>query len=117
MRHNIMKGSLNCLLRGLLTLGITALPYSLVLAGEKEDMEAMQDVMNQQTMDKPFNAGDQTALDAYLLEALKKGHPPPQKKPPMNWQPGWTCSNLQYSYHEYRNCLHYHRYYGHYYEY
>ena len=82
-----------------------------------EDMAAMQKAMNQQTMDRPFNAGDQAALDAYLALALKNGLPPPQQKPPSNWQPGWTCSNLMYSYYEYRNCNHYHRYYGHYYGY
>lgn len=117
MRHNMMKGSLNCVLRGLLTLGIVASAYSMVLAGEEEDMAAMQKAMNQQTMERPFNAGDQAALDAYLAQALKNGLPPPQQKPPSNWQPGWTCNNLMYSYYEYRNCRHYHRYYGHYYGY
>lgn len=117
MRQNMMKGPLNCVLRGLLTLGIVASAYSMVLAGEKEDMEAMQKAMNQQTMDRPFNAGDQAALDAYLALALKNGLPPPQQKPPSNWQPGWTCGNLMYSYYQYRNCNHYHRYYGHYYGY
>ena len=93
MRHNMMRGPLNCLLYGLLTFGITASTYSMVLAGEEEDMAAMQKAMNQQTMDRPFNAGDQAALDAYLALALKNGLPPPQQKPPSNWQPGWTCSN------------------------
>jgi hypothetical protein len=117
MRHNMMKGSLNCLLRGLLTIGIAISAYSMVLAGEKEDMEAMQKAMNQKTMERPFNAGDQAALDVYLAQALKSGLPPPQQQPPSNWQPGWTCNNLMSSYYQYRNCLHYHRYYGHYYGY
>ena len=54
MRHNMMRGPLNCLLYGLLTLGITASTYSMVLAGEEEDMAAMQKAMNQQTMDKLY---------------------------------------------------------------
>jgi len=116
MRHNMMKDSLNCLLYGLLTLGITTSTYSMVLAGEEEDMAAMQKAMNQKTMEKPFNPGDQAALDAYLAQALKKGILPPQQQP-QNWQPGWTCNNLMNSYYQYRNCLHYHQYYGHYYGY
>lgn len=116
MRHNRMQSSLRGFLHGLLALVLLASAYSVVLAGEKEDMEAMQKAMNQQTMERPFNPGDKAALDAYLAQALKSGLPPPQQAP-ANWQPGWTCNNLMNSYYQYRNCLHYHRYYGHYYGY
>ena len=86
-------------------------------AGEKEDMEAMQKQLNQSVMERPFNPGDKAAIDAYLADAIKKGMPPPQQQPPQNWQPGWTCNNLMGSYYQYRNCLHYYRYHGHYYGY
>ncbi|WP_455379685.1 hypothetical protein [Petrachloros mirabilis] len=86
-------------------------------AGEKEDMEEMQKQLNKNVLERPFNPGDKASIDAYLEEAIKKNTPPPQQQPPMNWQPGWTCNNLMYSYYQYRNCLHYYRYYGHYYGY
>lgn len=86
-------------------------------AGEKEDMEALQKQLNKGVLDKPFNAGDAAALDTYLQQAIKNNTPPPQTLPPAGWQPGWTCNNLMYSYYQYRNCLHYYRYHGHYYLY
>lgn len=89
---------------------------SLLWAGEKEDMEAMQKALNQQVLDKPFYPGDKAAVDAYLDEAIKKGVKPIDDKP-QGWAPGWTCNNLMYSFGAYRNCLHYYRYYGHYYPY
>ncbi len=94
-----------------LTLAVT----SLLQAGEKEDMEAMQKQMNQNVLERPFNPGDKASINAYLEQALQKGMLPPQQLPPTNWQPGWTCNNLMGSYLQYRNCLHYHQYYGHYY--
>ena len=86
-------------------------------AGEKEDMEAMQKKLNQEVVERPFNPGDKASIDAYLEEALHKGTLPPQMVPPANWQPGWTCNNLMNAYSQYRNCLHYHQYYGRYYGY
>jgi hypothetical protein len=86
-------------------------------AGEKEDMEAMQKQLNQNVLDRPFNSGDKASIMAYLEQALQKGTLPPQLHPPNGWQPGWTCNNLMYSYGQYRNCLHYQQYYGHYYGY
>lgn len=86
-------------------------------AGEKEDMEALQRQLNKGVLDKPFNAGDAAALDAYLQQAVKNNTQPPQTQAPAGWQPGWTCNNLMYSFYQYRNCLHYHQYYGHYYPY
>lgn len=82
MRHNRMQSSLSGLLCGLLTLVIMAPAYDVVLAGEKEDMAAMQKALNQQTMERPFNPGDKATIDAYLEQALKKGTPPPQQQPP-----------------------------------
>lgn len=86
-------------------------------AGEKEDMEAMQKKLNQEVVERPFNPGDKASIDAYLEEALHKGTLPPQMVPPSNWQSGWTCNNLMNAYSQYRNCLHYHQYYGRYYGY
>ncbi len=86
-------------------------------AGEKEDMEALQKQLNKQVLEKPFNPGDAAALDTYLQQAVKNNTQPPQTQPPAGWQPGWTCNNLMYSYSQYRNCRHYHQYYGHYYLY
>jgi hypothetical protein len=96
-----------------LTLTVTGV----LQAGEKEDMAEMQKKLNQNVMERPFNPGDKVAIDAYLAEAIKNATPPPQQQPPQNWQPGWTCNNLMGSYYQYRNCLHYYRYYGHYYGY
>lgn len=91
--------------------------HGVLQAGEKEEMEAMQKQLNQVVLDRPFNLGDRAAIDAYLQQAIKNNTPPPQTQPPVTWQPGWTCGNLMYSYYQYRNCLHYHQYYGYYYRY
>ncbi len=110
MRRNVLVACLS-----VCTLTLT---WSGVLqAGEKEDMEAMQKQLNQNVFERPFNPGDKASIDAYLEQAIKSGTLPPQQQPPANWQPGWTCNNLMGSYLQYRNCLHYHRYYGHYYGY
>lgn len=101
-----------------LSIGIATLLWSgAPQAGEKEDMEAMQKQLNQNVLDRPFNSGDKASIMAYLEQALQKGTLPPQLHPPTGWQPGWTCSNLMYSYNQYRNCLHYYQYYGYYYRY
>ncbi len=89
---------------------------SLLWAGEKEDMEAMQRALNQQVLDKPFNPGDKAAVEAYLEDAIKKGVKPIETRP-QGWAPGWTCNNLVYSYRAYRDCRYYHRYHGRYYPY
>lgn len=110
--HFFQKG-LRILFVSLVCIGVGG---SLLWAGEKEDLEAMQKALNQQVLDKPFYPGDKAAVDAYLDEAIKKGVKPIETKP-QGWAPGWTCNNLMYSFGAYRNCLHYHRYYGHYYPY
>ena len=109
MRNKIIRAS-GC------ALALTMAMGGVLQAGENEDMEAMQKQLNQKVMERPFNPGDKAEMDAYLLQALKNGTLPSQQRPP-NWQPGWTCNNLMSSYYQYRNCLHYHRYYGHYYGY
>jgi len=89
---------------------------SLLWAGEKEDMEAMQKALNQEVLNRPFTPGDKAAVDAYLEDAIKKGVKPIETRP-SGWAPGWTCNNLIYSIGAYRNCMYYYRYYGHYYPY
>lgn len=106
-----------CVAGGLLVLGLVGSQSGNLSAGEKEDMEAVQKQLNQEVLERPFNPGDKAALDAYLEKAIKNATPPPQLQPPPHWQPGWTCNNLMYSYYQYRNCLHYYRYYGRYYGY
>ena len=83
---------------------------------EKEDMAAMQRALNQKVLERPFNPGDQAAVNAYLEEALKKGVIPSEVRP-KNWRPGYTCDNLRYSLYQYRDCLYYYRYHGRYYPY
>lgn len=104
---------INCILSFLFMIGSGGMLW----AGEKEEMEALQKQLNKSVLEKPFSPGDAAALDAYLQEAVKNNTSPPQTQPPTGWQPGWTCNNLMYSLYQYRNCLHYYRYYGHYYLY
>lgn len=81
------------------------------------DMEAMQRQLNAETMNSPFNPGDIRKAEAYAEEAMKK-NVPPVATPPSYWQPGWNCGYLSryqyYNYHDYRNCVYHHRYYGRY---
>ena len=83
---------------------------------EKEEMEAMQKALNQKVLDRPFNPGDQAAVNAYLEDALKKGIIPSEVRP-NGWRRGYTCDNLRSSLSQYRDCLYYHRYHGRYYPY
>lgn len=108
----VLKG-IFCLFLGIVIMGMSE---SLLWAGEKEDMEAMQKALNQEVLDKPFYPGDKAAVDAYLDQAIKKGVKPIET-PPQGWAPGWTCNNLTYSFSAYRNCMHYYRYHGRYYPY
>ena len=112
LSHLVFKGIIGLFL----SLAIMDLGESSLLAGEKEDMEAMQKALNQEVLDKPFYPGDKAAVDAYLDEAIKKGVKPNETAPP-GWAPGWTCNNLTYSFNAYRNCMHYYRYHGRYYPY
>jgi len=110
--HFFLKGILGLLF----SMGCIGLGGSLLWAGEKEDLAAMQKALNQEILDKPFNPGDKAAVDAYLEDAIKKGVKPIETKP-QGWAPGWTCNNLVYSYRAYRDCRYYHRYHGRYYSY
>ncbi len=87
-----------------------------VLASEEEDLEAMQRALNKEVLDRPFNPGDQAAVDQYVEDALKKNKIP-EEYTGKNWKQGYTCNNLIGSLFQYRNCLHYYRYYGRYYPY
>ena len=89
--------------------------WNSVLAGDEEDMEALQRALNQKVMERPFDPGDQAEIDAFVEKALKSDMVP-QEYEGNNWRPGYTCANLrQYGYYQYRNCLHYYRYHGRYY--
>ena len=96
----------------LLALGL-AIPVSAAFADDEDDMAKMQQQLNAQVMQKPFTVEDTAKLDAYIKEAMKKNMKP-KEEAPRAWQPGWTCANLMYSYYDYRNCMYYYRYYGHY---
>ena len=87
-------------------------------AGDKEDREEMQKKLNKEVMEKDFSVADTAEVDAYVADAMKKDLKPEQK-PPAVWRHGYTCRDLlQYpnNYYNYRNCLHYHRYHGHYWQ-
>lgn len=81
-------------------------------AGESEDPVEMQKQLNQGVMEKPFSVEDAAKIDAYITDAMKKDIKP-QQTPPASWRSGYTCADLQ-DYYEYRDCLYYYRYYGHY---
>jgi len=90
---------------------------NIVVAGEEEDLEAMQKALNQEIMTRPFNPGDQAEIDKYVEDALKKNQIPKEYSG-KNWKPGYTCANLRgYGYYPYRDCLHYYHYHGYYYQY
>lgn len=116
MPHNLTGIVMRGLISGFLPLIFTASAADMALGGEKEDMEAMQKALNQQVLERPFNPGDKAAIDAYLEQALRKGLKPSEERP-KDWGPGYTCDRLVYSLYQYRNCLHYYRYYGRYYPY
>jgi len=84
-------------------------------ANEEDDLAEMQKQLNAETMNKPFLAEQPEKVDAYIKEAMKKNIKPLEYQG-THWRRGYTCHNLlRYSWHEYRNCRYYHRYYGRYY--
>ncbi len=99
-----------------LVLAFVFVETQMALAGEEEDLAAMQRALNKETMERPFNPGDKAAVDKYVEDALKKNKIPGEYTG-KDWKPGWTCNNLMYSYYRYRNCRHYYRHYGRYYPY
>lgn len=79
------------------------------------EKRAMQDQLNQQTLNKSFDPDNPANLKAYLDDAVQKGIKPPLK-PSSNWRSGYTCDNISsYGYSGYRDCMLYYRYYGCYY--
>ncbi|MFV2061243.1 MAG: hypothetical protein ACC653_11220 [Gammaproteobacteria bacterium] len=86
-----------------------------VFSDEEEDLAAMQQQLNAETMNKPFLAEQPEKVDAYIKEAMKKNIKPIEYEG-RYWQRGYTCRNLlRYSWNEYRNCRYYYSYYGRYY--
>lgn len=81
---------------------------------DQDQMKAIQEELNAQTLSKPFETADPKDLEAYLDNAVKQGIKPPMR-PGSHWRPGYTCGNLLSWYPEYVNCLHYYRYYRCYY--
>ncbi len=88
--------------------------WSAVAGTDDDDAAALQKRLNEGVMQKPFSVEDSAKIDAYVKESMKKDLKP-KLTPPPHWVPGYTCMNLwRYSYYEYRDCVYYHRYYGHY---
>ena len=84
---------------------------------EEDDMARMQEQLNQEVMSKEFLAEQPEKVEAYIKEAMEKNIKPLEYTG-THWRRGYTCRNLlRYSWLEYRNCSHYHRYYGRYYPY
>lgn len=83
-------------------------------ADQASKLREIQEKLNADTINKPFDAGDPAALQAQLDEAVKKGIKPPMKPGP-HWRPGYTCANLYGYYNEYYNCSLYYRWYRCYY--
>ena len=106
--------------RRLIAVALLGAVISPARGGDGHDSKAQADLqkqLNQQVMSSPFNAGDIKKAEAYAEEA-KKANVQLVPRPPAYWGPGWTCANLTsyryYYYNDYRNCVYYHRYYGHY---
>jgi hypothetical protein len=95
----------------ILLLGLPLQGFALSSAEKK----AMQDQLNQQTINRAFDPDNPAHLQAYLDDAVQKGIKPPVEPSP-HWRQGYTCDNiLSYGYTGYRNCMLYYRYYGCYY--
>ena len=87
---------------------------SFAFASDEDDMAEMQKKLNAEVMQKPFTVEDAAKVDAYVQDAMKKDIKPKQTAPSY-WRPGYTCNDMwRYSYNDYRDCVYYHRYYGHY---
>ncbi len=86
-----------------------------VIADDESDLDAMQQQLNNEVINKPFFAEQADKVDAYIKSAMEKNIKP-KEYTGSYWQRGYTCHNLlQWSWQEYRNCRYYHRYYGRYY--
>ena len=108
-----MKGTIS----GVLVIFLCMFAQSLIAETEEEEMARMQKQLNQGVMNQPFLAEQPEKVDAYIKESLKNNIKPPEYQG-RHWRRGYTCRDLlRYSWHEYRNCRYYHRYYGRYYPY
>lgn len=100
--------------KGICLLLMAAASISSAVAGEEEDMAAMQRQLNAEVMSQEFDVDDPAQIDAYVKEAMKKDLKP-EKNAPTYWRKGYTCADIRYrSYRDYRSCVYYHRYYGYY---
>ena len=94
---------------------LSSLFVQTVFANEEDEMAAMQRKLNAEVMEQPFLAEEPEKVEAYIQESLKKKIKPPPYTG-IYWRPGYTCHDLlRHSWREYRNCMYYYRYYGHYY--
>ena len=90
---------------------------AVVLAADKDEMEAMQKKYNTEIMEKEFFAEQPDKVEAFIREAMEKNLKP-REYTGIYWRAGYTCRDLlRYSWREYRDCRYYHRYHGHYYPY
>lgn len=112
MNGNDIKTTTSILLA--MTIVLSCLPQTGFALSDVEK-KAMQDQLNQQTLNKGFDPDNPADLKAYLDDAVQKGIKPPMQ-PDSYWRPGYTCNDiLSYGYGGYRNCMLYYRYYGCYY--
>ena len=88
------------------------LPLRVAYSGDAEDLAEMQKKLNAEVMSKSFSVEETAKIDAYIKEGMKNDLKP-VTTPPADWRPGYTCANLSI-YNQYRDCLYYHRYHGHY---
>lgn len=85
------------------------------LAQTDAELQAMQQQLNAEVMEKPFSVEDEAKIDKYIKEAMEKDLKPEVNKAPSYWKPGYTCANIySYGWSAYRNCRYYHRYHGYY---
>lgn len=96
---------------------LLALALSIPAVAADPTAAEMQKQLNAEVMASPFNAGDIKKAEEYAADAIKRGIQP-VATPPSYWVPGSNCGYLTtyryYNYHDYRNCVYYHRYYGRY---
>jgi len=75
----------------------------------------MQKRFNNEVLGREFSVPAHSDLDAYLEEATRKGLVP-HEYTGTHWRQGATCEDLRaFSWTEYRDCMYYYQYYGHYY--
>jgi len=102
----------------LLIFVVAALLWTPALASDEDEDEALrraQEQLNAEVLSQPFLAERPEEVESYIKKAMEKNLKPEEYKG-THWKAGYTCHDLlRFSWHEYRNCRHYHRYYGRYY--